>query len=157
MKHLRRARPAGNALAAGFLHAELHVKFRDLHHVRRIIHHHHAARAHDGPQLGQRFIIHRRVQVSRRDAAARGSARLHGFDMPAVRRAAAHFLHDLPQRNAHRHFDQPVVFNLARQRKHLRAFAFLRANPRVPRAAFVDDRRDVRKRFHVVQQRRTAP
>src|ERR1039457_6103976 len=42
--HLHRAGAAGNALAARFVHAELHEEARDIHHLRGVIHDDHADR-----------------------------------------------------------------------------------------------------------------
>ena len=46
--HLLRADAARNALAAGFGHAELHEELGHIHHAGGLVHHDHAARAHDG-------------------------------------------------------------------------------------------------------------
>src|ERR1035437_1287964 len=154
--HLHRARAAGDALAAGFIHAEFHEEARDLHHVRAVVHHDHAARTHDRAELAERFVIHRRVEMLRWNAAARWPARLHGFDLAAVRRATAHFFNDDAQRRAHWNFDQAGVFNFAGERENFCAFAFLRADAREPFRAVAINRRHVREGLDVVDERRAA-
>ena len=77
---------AGNALAAGFGVGEFDEVTRHVHHAVVFIHHHHAAGTHDGAQLRQAFVIHRRIEHLLRDAAARGPAGLHGFDLVGHRR-----------------------------------------------------------------------
>src|ERR1035441_8658645 len=74
--HLHRASPAGNAFAARFVHAELHEEARDIHHLRGVIHDDHAARSHNGAELGQGVVIHWRIERLSRDAAARRADRL---------------------------------------------------------------------------------
>ena len=76
---------ARHALAAGFRMGELDEVAGHVHHAVVFIHHHHAARAHDGAELRQRLVIHRRVEHLVRNAAARRAAGLHGFDVLAVR------------------------------------------------------------------------
>src|ERR1035437_8475592 len=151
--HLHRARAAGNALAAGFIHAEFHEEARDLHHVRAVVHDDHAARTHDRAKLAERFVIHRRVEMLRGNATARWPARLHGFYLAAVRRAGAHFLDDDAQRRAHWNFDQPGVFNFSRERENFCALALLRADAGEPFRAVAINRRHVREGLDVVDER----
>ena len=95
------------------------------------------------PTLGQGLVIDRRVGQFGGHASARRPADLHGleiaarsrrrFAMPAhvgVGHAAADLLDDLPQRDAHRHFDQPAAADLAGQGEDLRARALRRADLR---------------------------
>src|ERR1017187_6690783 len=93
----------------------------------------------------------------RGNATARWPAGLDGLDRVTVRSAAAHFLDDLPERNSHRHFDEAVVGDLAGEREHFRALAFLRAETRIPVRSFADDGRDVGKRLDVVDERGATP
>ena len=82
--HLDGARAAGNAFAAGFLHAELHEEAGDVHHARGFVHDDQAAGAHDGADARERFVIDRQIQELLGDAAAGGAAGLRGFEL-AVR------------------------------------------------------------------------
>ena len=66
------------------------------------------------------------------NAAAGRAAGLHRLDRAAVGHAAAHLLDDVPQRRAHRHFDQAGVANLAGERKDLGPLALLGADAGEP-------------------------
>ena len=83
-QRLVEAHAAGNALAAGFRVGELDEVAGHVHHAVVFVHHHHAARAHDGAELRERLVVHRRIEHLLRDAAARGAAGLHGLDVLAV-------------------------------------------------------------------------
>ncbi len=154
--HLRGAGAAWNALAARFVHAEFHEEPRHIHHVRRLIHHDHAAGTHNGPKLHQGIVVHRGIQRLGRYAPAGWPARLNGFDRPPVRSPATHLLDNLAQRRAHRNLDKPGIGNLARQRKYFGAFALLCPNRAEPIGALANNRRNVRKGLDVVDQRRTS-
>ena len=65
-----------------------------------------------------------------RDAAAGRAAGLHRLDRLPSGDAAADLVDDLAQRDAHRHFDQPGVRDLAGQREDLGALALLGADAR---------------------------
>ena len=82
---LVQADAAGDAFAAGFGVGELDEVAGDVHHAVVFVHHHHAAGAHDGAELRQRFVIHRRVEHLLRDAAAGRAAGLHGLDVAGRR------------------------------------------------------------------------
>ena len=64
---------------------------------------------------------------------------------------------DLAQRDAHRHFDEAGVDDLAGEREDLGALALLGADGGEPVAAVADDRGDVGEGLDVVDQRRAAP
>ena len=57
-----------------------HVILGEIHHAGVLIHHDHAAGAHDGSGLGQAVVIDRQVEHARRDAAAGRPAGLHRLD-----------------------------------------------------------------------------
>ena len=76
--------PAGRALAAGFGAGELDEVAGDVDHAIVFVHHHHAARPHDGAELAERFVIDRGLEQVGRDAAARRPAGLHRLDRMAV-------------------------------------------------------------------------
>ena len=65
------------------------------------------------------LVVDRRVEQVRREAAAGGTADLHGLELPAGRHAAADVEDDLPQRDAHGHLDQAAVDDLAGEGKTL--------------------------------------
>ena len=155
--HLHGARAAGDALAARFVHAELHEEPGDVDHVgvwsMTIM----PPEPMIEPSRDERLVIDRRVEVLGRDAAAGGAAGLHGLDR--ARRAGRRRCPRRSRRSvhAHRHFDQPGVANLAGQGEDLGPLALRGADRREPVAALADDRRDVGERLDVVDQRRTVP
>ena len=122
-QRLVQAHAAGNALAAGFRVGELDEVAGHVHHAVVFIHHHHAARAHDGAELRQRLVIHRGIEHLLRDAAARRAAGLHGLDLLAVAAAFADVVDEGLERRAQRHFHQAGVVDLADQREDLGARA----------------------------------
>ena len=72
---LDRAGAAGDALAAGFVHAEFHEEPGHVDHARVLVHDDHAAGAHDRPDLGQRLVIDGRVEERRRGCSRRRARR----------------------------------------------------------------------------------
>jgi hypothetical protein len=74
---------AGGALAAGFVDAETEVELGDLDHGVVLVHHDHAAGAHDGAELLQVFVADG-VSTGRRGSRRRGPARLNGLDFFTV-------------------------------------------------------------------------
>src|SRR5271155_5020750 len=80
---------ARNAFAARLRVGELHEVTGDVNHAVVFVHHHHAARAHDGAQLGQAFVVHRGVEHLGGNAAAGGATGLHGFNGAAFDAASA--------------------------------------------------------------------
>ena len=63
LEDLRGANPAGNALAAGLVLAEVDEEPGDVDHAGRLVHHDHAARAHDRADLVERVVVDRHIQV----------------------------------------------------------------------------------------------
>ena len=74
-------------------------------------------------------------------AAAQRAAGLDGFELLALRHAAAHVKDDVAQRDAHRDFDQPRVVHLAGQGKDRRPRRLRRADAAEPLRAAEDDLR----------------
>ena len=103
------------------------------------------------PRLGKGFVVDRDIEVSLRDAAAGGSAALHGFEVSAARDAAADVIDDLAHRGTHVDFHEAVVDDLAGQREDLGAFALFGAHGGVPCAALADDDRDGGEGLDVVE------
>src|SRR3954454_20096699 len=155
--HLLGAGAAGDALAAGLGHAELHEELGDVHHAGRFVHHDHAARAHDGPDRGERLVIHRRVEVRLRDTAPRRPAGLDCFIPAPFGNAASNIVENLAERDAHRDLDQPGIADAAGQREHFRPFALRRPDGGEPAGAVAHDRRNVGERLDVVNEGRAAP
>ena len=119
---------ARNALAAGFAPAEFHEVLGHVHHARRVVHHDHAARAHDGADLGQRLVV---------DGMSRNCSGMQPPEGPPVCTALNSRPSGMPppmskmisrRVDAHRHFDQAGVDDPARQREHLGALALLGAD-----------------------------
>ena len=110
---------------------------------RLLVHHDHAARAHDRAGRGQVLVVDRQIQQVLGDAAARWPAGLHGLELLPVGDAAADVVDHVSQRDAHGHLDQAGVVDLAHQREDRRALALLGADAGVPVGAVVDDVRHV--------------
>ena len=64
-EHLVAADTAGRAFAAGFIHAEPEIEFRDIDHAIIFVHDDHPARTHDGAELLQVLVIDRRIYLIR--------------------------------------------------------------------------------------------
>ena len=154
---LRRAEPARCTLAATFLGGEGEEIARQVHHAGVLVHDNHAAAAHDRAMADQLLVINARVEQGGWNTAAAGAAGLHRLDGAAGGAAAAHFVNDLGERDAHRHFDQAAVADFAHDRKHLRAFALLGAQRRERRRAVGDDPGHVGEGLDVVDHRRATP
>src|ERR1035437_8536139 len=154
--HLDRARAAGNAFAAGFLHAELHEEAGHVHHARGFVHDDQAAGTHDGADARQRVVIHRHIQELLRDAAAGGAAGLRRLES-AVRNAASYIEEDLSQGSPHGHVDEARVDDLAGQREHLGSLTAGGPDGREPLAAAFDDGGDVGEGLDIINQGGRAP
>ena len=74
---------AGDAFAAGLGVRELDEVAGHIDHAVVFVHDHHAAGAHDGADLREAFVIDRGVEHLHGNAAAGGSAGLHGFHAAA--------------------------------------------------------------------------
>ena len=115
----------------------------DVDHAVVFVHHDHAAGAHDRADLRERLVVDGRVEHVERDAAARGTAGLHGLDLAAVRGAAADVVDELGQRRAEGHLDEAGVLDLAHEREDLGAGALGAAGLAEPGRAAGHDGRDV--------------
>ena len=110
---------ARDAFAAGLGVREFDEVAGDVDHAVVFVHDDHAAGAHDGADLSEAFVIDRGVKHLHRNAAAGGSAGLHGFYAAAGRSAFADVVDETLQRRAQRHFDQAGVLHLAHQGENL--------------------------------------
>ena len=127
--HLPGADAAGRALAAGLALGKGEEVLGHVHHAVVLVQDHHAAGAHDRAHAGQGIEVHRHVEELGRDAAARRTAGLDRLELLVrVQHAAADVEDDLPERDAHGHFDEARVLDLAGQGEHFRALRFLRAD-----------------------------
>src|SRR5664280_743102 len=157
VEHHAGADAAWRALAARLLDEELEEEARQLDHAGAVVEDDEPAGAHDRTELLQRLIVDRHVGGGGRDAAAGGPSRLGGFEAAAVRDAAADFLDDGAQRDAHRHLDETGVADRPGEGEHLGALAAARADGGEPLGAAQEDRRDAGPRLDVVDQCRLAP
>ena len=148
---------AGGALAAGLFFGEPLEIEGDVHDAGVLVHDDHPAGAHHAPGGLQAFVVDGQVEHRFGDAAARRPADLDGLEFAAAGDAAADAVDDLPERDAHRHFDEAGVGDLADEREDLRAFARRRPERREPGRPAADDRRDVGPGLDVVDDRRLAP
>ena len=151
------ANPARGTFSAAFILGEFHEEAGDIHHAGFFVHDHQAAGSHHGAGFGQRFIIHRQVQVVRRQAAAHRAAGLDGFEALVVLDSAANVIDDLAHGDPKWNFDQAGVLDIAGDGKGLGAFAFFGAHAGIPFRAVQDDLRDIRIGFNIVVIGRFAP
>ena len=107
------------------------------------VHNDHTTGAHDGAGLGQRFIVHREVQLFRREAAAGRTAGLDRLEFLVIRYTAADIVDDLAEGQAHRYFDKTGAVDLPGQREGLGTLAFLGTVPGVPVTIVLHDGRDI--------------
>ena len=121
LEHAAGADAAGRALAAGLVLGEPEVELRHRGHAVLVGEDDHAAGAHHGPDLRERPVVDRRVEVLLGDAAAGRAAGLHRLELASAGDAAADVVDDLAQRGAHRDLDEADVVDLAGEREDLRA------------------------------------
>lgn len=129
----------------------------DVHHAIVFIHHHHAARAHDGAELHEGFVVHRGIEHFLGDAAAGRTAGLHGLDLAAGGAAFADVIDESLERSAEGHFDEAGIGHLADQGEDLGAGALGAAGLAEPGGSLGDDRRHVEPGFDVVDVGGLAP
>ena len=157
LEHALGAQTAGHALAAALLLGEVQEEARQVDHAGLVVDDHHAAGADYGAGLGEALVVDRRVEQTRRHAAARRTTELHGLEGLAVLDAAADVEDDVAQRRAHRHLDETAVDDLAGQAEGLGAAARLDAHRGVGLGPVGDDPRHVGEGLDVVDVRRLAP
>ena len=121
LKDPLRADATGGTLPAGLPLGELEEIARHIHHAVGVVEDDEAAGAHHRAGFRERLIVHRRVGQPGRYAATRRPADLHRLEAPALTHTAADLLHNLTNRDPHRHLDEPAPLHLARQREHLGA------------------------------------
>ena len=104
------------------------------------------------PMAIKGIIINRGVQMGRRDAPARRTARLSRLKALAARYAAAYIVNYFAHGRTHGHFNQSGVYYLAAQRKDLCALALFRTHGGEPFGAVKDNLGDVGIGFNVIEQ-----
>ena len=156
-QHPLRADPARRTLAARFVLHELEEESRHVHHARVLIHHDETARAHDGAQLGEGFVVHGHIEVMPGDAASRWPADLRGLEALALPHPPADVEYKLAQRHADGDFHQTGVFHGSRKGEHLGALALCRAHRGIPPRTLQDDHGDGGIGLHVVQEAWFSP
>ena len=154
LQHALRADAAGEALAAALVDDEVHEVARGVDHAGVLVHDDEAAGAHDRAERLQGFVVDVGVEVLLCETAAGRAAGLYGLEALAVRDAAADLEDDVAQHRPHRHLDDAGVDDVAREGEDLGALGFFGADGGVPVRALVDDRRDARERFDVVDDGR---
>ena len=141
---------AGAALTAAFFAGELEIELGDGRHARGFVHDDHTAGAHHGACSDEAVVVDLGVEVLGSEAAAGGTAGLHGFELAAVLDAAADLVDDLTQGDAHGDLDQTHVVDLAGQSEHLGSGRLLGTDGAEPVGAFGDDDGDVGEGLDVV-------
>jgi len=156
LQHALGALTARNALAAGFVLGEPEEKLGEVHHAGARVGHHQAARAHHAAQELQAFVVDGRVHPVGRDASPRWTSGLRSLDGRAIGRPTANVIQNLAHGDAHRHFDETGVLDLAREREDLRTCIPLRADAAEPRHPLGHDQRYVGEGFDVVHAGRVS-
>ena len=130
---------AGGALAAALFAGELEVELGDGGHAAGLVHDDHTAGTHHRAGSHEALVIDGGVEVLGSEAAAGGAAGLHSLELAAVLDAAADFVDNLTQGDAHRDLNQTHVVDLAGQGEHLGALRLLGADAGEPLGALGDD------------------
>jgi hypothetical protein len=98
-----------------------------------------AAGPHDGADLGNLLVVHRRVQVLLRDTPAGGPAQLNRLEFALVGDAAADVVDHGAQGGAHGHFHQADVVDIPGQGEDLGSLAGFGTDTGIPGTALEDD------------------
>ena len=157
LEHPFGALPAGGALAAGFILAEIHEETGHVDGAVVLVHDDQSARTHDGAELGDLFVVDRRIEMLDRNAAAGGAAQLRSLEFLAFGDSAADVVNDGSQRRSHRDFDQSDVVDVTGQGEDLCPLALFRSDAGVPLRTLEDDLADVGQGFDVVQDAGLLP
>ena len=84
------------------------------------------------------------------ETSTHGAARMHGFVFFTVLDSTSHFKNDLTQGDAHRHFDETRLDNVAADCKGLRAFGSFCPHAGIPGCAFQNDLRHIGISFNII-------
>ena len=112
--------------------SEVHKEAGDIHHAGYFVHHDEAARSHHGTGFAQCFVIELQIQVFCGETSTHRTAGLNGFELLTVLDAASDVKNNFAQGNAHGHFDQTWLDDVAADRKGLGALGFLSAHAGIP-------------------------
>src|SRR5439155_201041 len=127
-----------------------------LHHAGILVHDDHTARPQHGADPGQRVEIHGHVDFARSQHRAGGAARDDALQFLAAGNAAAYFLDHPAQRETHRQLVDARPVDVAAQAEQARPAVLGRAELGIRLRAHEENRRDVRERLDVVDDRRAA-
>ena len=118
----------GKALPARFVFEKIHEIPGDVDHAGFLVHDDHSAGTHDRSGFDQAVVIDREIEHSLWNAPPRRPTRLNRFDRRFSDGPAPHVFNHFPDRNAHRHFNETRVLNLADKAEYLCAGVFLGAD-----------------------------
>ena len=111
----RAAQPARRALAAAFDSAEFHRKARHLRHVDGVVEHGNPRVTNQCIYSTKGFIVERQVELRRWNICTQRPADLHAPNRASALCAAANFVDQFTKRDAERNFEQPAMFDIARE------------------------------------------
>ena len=146
---------AGRALPARLHEQEPRVAVGRLDHAGRVVEHGEPGRSEARSQLPHRVEVHRHIQLLRSDDGV-GGAGEDGLHRPALGRAAAQLLHQVPQGRAERKLEHPLSPHVPADGEDHRAGSVLGAVRPQPVGAVGKDVGHVGQRLDVVDQRRVV-
>jgi hypothetical protein len=99
--------PAGNTLAAGFIHEKFQEIFGHIHHAVPFIHDDHTPRPHHRSHLGQGIKIYGGIFETPGDTTSGGAAGLDDLELASARHPPADVFDNALQADTHGHFHRP--------------------------------------------------
>src|SRR5690606_23164844 len=112
IEHTASAHTAEGAFPTTLILGELQEIAGHIHHAIGIVQHHEPAGAHDRTDLRQCFEVHGDVLHGSRDTTTGGPTDLDRLEGPPRHHPAADLLHNLANREPHRHLDQATTHHL---------------------------------------------
>ena len=145
---------AGGAFSARFVLEKFHQVHGGPDHAGILIHHGYPARSEHGADLRDRFKIHLRVEMLRRQKGSGGPARDHRFQSFVASDPPRMFVDHLPKGNPQGHFIIAGALDMAADGEDPGPWTFLRSNRGIPLRPSVNNVGDVCQGLDVVHHRR---
>ena len=148
--------PAGRALAAGLLGAELHREPGLNCHVDGVVEDHHAAVPDHRAGRSERLVVEREVELLLREIGAERATDLHGAHRATRARAAAVAVDEVAEADPERRLDDATALDVPGELEDLGAARALDAQIGVRRSTLGEDAGHRRESDHVVDDSRLA-
>src|SRR5665213_2760465 len=136
------------------MRVETNQRVRRLHEIRRVVEHHHRARAQHRTGLGDRVEVVAEIEVFLEETRRGTAARLDAEERPALTQPARAIVDQLANRHAQRHLVISRLLDVARDRNDLEARRAYGTRLREPLRAVAQDVRQIGQRLDVVYDRR---